>query len=46
MILKKIVSEVGFGIPIQELFDLVIGTSTGMYFIFEPETLGTSSNAL
>jgi hypothetical protein len=30
MILKKIVDEVGFGIPIQELFDLAIGTSTGM----------------
>lgn len=30
MILRKIVDEVGFGIPIQELFDLAIGTSTGM----------------
>jgi hypothetical protein len=30
MILKKMVDEVGFGIPIQELFDLAIGTSTGI----------------
>lgn len=28
-ILQKIVDEVGFDIPIQELFDLAIGTSTG-----------------
>ena len=27
--LKKIVATVGYDIPIQELFDLVIGTSTG-----------------
>lgn len=31
-ILQKIVAEVGFGIPIQELFDLAIGTSTGTHF--------------
>ncbi|KAH7382108.1 hypothetical protein BKA64DRAFT_713345 [Cadophora sp. MPI-SDFR-AT-0126] len=29
MILRKVVNEVGLGIPIQELFDLAIGTSTG-----------------
>ena len=29
IILQKIVDEVGFDIPIQELFDLAIGTSTG-----------------
>ena len=28
--LRRIESEVGFDIPIQELFDLAIGTSTGM----------------
>ena len=28
--LKKIVAAVGYDIPIQELFDLAIGTSTGM----------------
>ena len=28
-ILQKVVEEVGFDIPIQELFDLAIGTSTG-----------------
>ncbi|KAH0556820.1 hypothetical protein GP486_005392 [Trichoglossum hirsutum] len=28
MILRKVTNEVGFGIPIQELFDLAIGTST------------------
>ena len=30
VMLKRIVSEVGFDIPVQELFDLAIGTSTGM----------------
>ncbi|KAL9611586.1 MAG: hypothetical protein Q9167_003775 [Letrouitia subvulpina] len=29
VMLRKIVAAVGFGIPIQELFDLAIGTSTG-----------------
>lgn len=29
MILQKVLDQVGFGIPIQELFDLAIGTSTG-----------------
>ena len=29
MILQKVLDEVGFDIPIQELFDLAIGTSTG-----------------
>ena len=29
VILQKILDEVGFDIPIQELFDLAIGTSTG-----------------
>ncbi len=29
-ILEKVAKEVGHGIPIQELFDLVIGTSTGI----------------
>ena len=28
-ILQAILEEVGFGLPIQELFDLAIGTSTG-----------------
>jgi len=28
-ILQKVVDEVGFDLPIQELFDLAIGTSTG-----------------
>ena len=28
-ILKRVVAEVGYGIPVQELFDLVIGTSAG-----------------
>ena len=32
--LRKIVSEVGFDIPVQELFDLAIGTSTGMDILF------------
>ena len=27
--LQKVLDEVGFDIPIQELFDLAIGTSTG-----------------
>ena len=30
-ILFRIQEEVGFGIKIQDLFDLVIGTSTGMF---------------
>ena len=29
MILQKVLDEVGFDIPIQELFDLAIGTCTG-----------------
>ena len=29
VILKKVLDVVGFDIPIQELFDLAIGTSTG-----------------
>ena len=32
-ILQKILDEVGFDIPIQELFDLAIGTSTGRWFM-------------
>ena len=28
-ILARIEKEIGLGIPIQDLFDLVIGTSTG-----------------
>lgn len=28
-ILKKLIDEIGLGIPIQELFDVAIGTSTG-----------------
>ena len=31
VILQEIANAVGFGIPIQELFDLTIGTSTGIY---------------
>ena len=31
MILTRLIEEIGFSIPIQQLFDLVIGTSTGMY---------------
>lgn len=31
--LKQVVAEVGFGIPIQELFDIAFGTSTGKYCI-------------
>ena len=30
VMLRRIESEVGFDIPVQELFDLAIGTSTGM----------------
>lgn len=29
VILQKLLDEVGFDLPIQELFDLAIGTSTG-----------------
>ena len=29
VVLQKVLDEVGFGLPIQELFDLAIGTSTG-----------------
>lgn len=29
LILAKIEREVGYDIPIQDLFDLVVGTSTG-----------------
>jgi hypothetical protein len=29
VILTRLVEELGFSIPIQQLFDLVIGTSTG-----------------
>jgi hypothetical protein len=31
--LSELQKEVGFGIRIQELFDLVIGTSTGEFMI-------------
>jgi len=31
MILTRLIEEIGFSIPIQQLFDLVIGTSTGRY---------------
>lgn len=30
LLLESLVRRVGFDIPIQELFDVVIGTSTGM----------------
>lgn len=29
LVLEKIEQEVGYDIPIQDLFDLVVGTSTG-----------------
>ena len=29
VILQKVIDEVGFDFPVQELFDLAIGTSTG-----------------
>ncbi len=40
-ILRQIIEEVGHGIPIQELFDLAIGTSTGkkLKFAFPQFTL-------
>lgn len=36
-ILFRIQEEVGFGIKIQDLFDLVIGTSTGMFSEIAPQ---------
>ena len=43
-ILARIQEEVGFGIKIQDLFDLVIGTSTGMSLLIFFATPGVNAN--